>query len=987
MKIPLPRLSIRTRLIAWLSLAGLLPLFAMAAFGIFSITGRLRDAIEKDTRRSLQIGMNLLLRQAQQVTADVTRLGNAPDIQAIFRKYKTLAERPGPRPKNVTEIRKIMERYRGEVSSGLVEFCDISGRVFARYSLGSDYLTEILATPDNAKIIKKGLDYEHDVNFVKGRKYVVLRSISPVINSRYELLGAVILSLPMDHYMAKSLRATLQVDVAFYTVTEDNTFIPVASSMVRPDGNPYRGFELSSEVYEQTKKKRMNLAVTKAMDRSFSVGLIPLLDSDKSELESPEVGLLAVAVDRQALVQSRNDAVKAMVVLAGLGIAVALILAFVASKSLSTPLRKLHSGAMAVARGDLELKINVSSGDEIGELADAFNYMTGSLRENQKRLAARISEIITLHTIGRAVSSVMGLDEVLKTVIEEIRNALGTDITALFLSDEDGNLWLNASAGLKEETIDEWEKNGDAPLAQPALSLDEPLSIESVQALSEKKNNNEAPLMQDEDAIKDSSGISREQERKKIRRSICSVAEKLGITGSLMVVPLEQKERRIGVMVLIRKPPSAPFAEGEMRLLSTLADQTGTAIESARLYEEVRAFNERLEQMVEERTAELRKANEELATTLEDLQETQSQLVLSERLAGLGSLVAGIAHEVNTPAAAIQGAVTNLARNIEKISSISAQSVETSIGREEWKDFLALIHNKISEPPTHEIMPSNEAAKRAAALEKELSQYGFKNASRYARRMTDLGARDEIMDVVKIGGPENAELLASILLQIILLKRNTGAVETAIKTINRIVAALRAYSHLDQTRVDKVNIHDGIETTLVILNNLLKYDIEISRKYGDLPSVPVYVDELNQVWTNLIVNAADAVSQQPKGEKSVTIQTRAMDEEVVVQIIDSGPGIQEDVLPKIFKPFFTTKSQGQGTGLGLGIVKRIVSKHGGRIDAKSKPGETCFSVYLPLDGPPKKESNTEDTSQRSIGDVSLSDDTPTTHLSSSHNKT
>lgn len=949
------RLSIRTRLLLWFSLAGLLPLFAMSAFGLYSITRRLQETIHEDTLRSLRIGMNLLLRQAQQTAADVTRLANAADIQAMFRKYKELAKLPDPRPQNIGDINKLMERYRGEVSSGLVELCDTEGRVFARYSFGSPHMEETLATQDNATIIKKGLNYEHDINFVRGSDYVVIRAISPVMSSRFELLGAIILSLPLDHYMAKSLLATLRVDVAFYMATDDNRFKPTASSLVKPDGDQYPGFKLPARVYEETRAKRSNITVAEAMNRSFSVGIIPLLDSDKSDEDSPEIGFLAVAVDRRPLIQSRNDGIKAMFVISFFGIAVALLLGFIAAKSLSAPLRKLHSGAIAVARGDLELKIDTASGDEIGELAEAFNFMTASLKENQERLAARISEIITLHTIGRAVGSVMGLDEVLKTVVEEIRNALGTDITALFLSDDEGKLWLNATAGLTEDVLDDWESGGDAPLARPALQMDEPFCIESIEAGPE-----ESIHIEDKQAIDDGCSEEDYSEQKVAEQKIREIGRSLGITGSVMLVPLAQKEQCIGVMLLVRKPPASPFRVEELRLLSTLAGQAGTAIENARLYEEVTAFNERLEQMVEERTAELRQANKELADTLHDLQETQSQLLLSERLAGLGSLVAGIAHEVNTPAAAIQGAAANLVRNINNIASLAFKTTSLSIGKAAWKDFLELINNKISSPPENEIVPSLEAKKRSENLERELAGYGFENAALYAHRMTDLGAGDDIIEVVRIGGPDNAEALTAILLETVLLKRNTSAVDAAIRTINRIVTALRAYSHLDQTHIERVNIHDGIETTLVILNNLLKYDVEVTRHYGDLPSVPVYVDELNQVWTNLIVNAVDAVSQQEELDKKVVIKTEQCGSEVVVRIIDTGPGIPKDNLTKIFKPFFTTKAKGQGTGLGLGIVQRIVEKHGGKITAESKPGKTCFSVYLPVSGPPAQKDPAPD---------------------------
>jgi signal transduction histidine kinase len=212
----------------------------------------------------------------------------------------------------------------------------------------------------------------------------------------------------------------------------------------------------------------------------------------------------------------------------------------------------------------------------------------------------------------------------------------------------------------------------------------------------------------------------------------------------------------------------------------------------------------------------------------------------------------------------------------------------------------------------------------------------------------DLGAADSALRLVALTGPEDVVPLVGCLQELVLLRRNGLAISTAIGTINRIVSALRAYCHLDQTRVDAVNIHDGIETTLVILGSRLKHDVKVVRRFAELPPVPVYVDELNQVWTNLIVNAADAAGEQ--GE--IVLESEHVGDEVVVRVIDGGPGIPAEVLPRIFKPFFTTKPKGMGTGLGLGICRRIVEKHGGRIEAVSKPGRTCFSVHLPIAGPP-----------------------------------
>src|SRR5262249_54021303 len=132
-----------------------------------------------------------------------------------------------------------------------------------------------------------------------------------------------------------------------------------------------------------------------------------------------------------------------------------------------------------------------------------------------------------------------------------------------------------------------------------------------------------------------------------------------------------------------------------------------------------------------------------------------------------------------------------------------------------------------------------------------------------------------------------------------------------------------------------------------ILHSELKYGVSVTRNYSELPLVPVYVDELNQVWTNLIHNAVQALG----GRGNITIETQVEESRVAVAIEDDGPGIAPDVLPRIFDPFFTTKAKGEGTGLGLGIVKQIVEKHGGTVEVSSRPGATRFTVRLPISGP------------------------------------
>jgi signal transduction histidine kinase len=192
--------------------------------------------------------------------------------------------------------------------------------------------------------------------------------------------------------------------------------------------------------------------------------------------------------------------------------------------------------------------------------------------------------------------------------------------------------------------------------------------------------------------------------------------------------------------------------------------------------------------------------------------------------------------------------------------------------------------------------------------------------------------------------------LAGYLREIGFLARSAETIRTAIGSIRRIVGALKRYSRLDEAPLEMVDVHAGIEDTLVILSHQLKYGeigVNVKRSYGKLPPITAYVGELNQVWTNLIHNAVQAMGN--RGD--LLIETTVEDGDVQVAIEDSGPGIPAETLPRIFEPFFTTKVKGEGTGLGLSICARIVEKHGGKMSVTSVPGRTRFLIRLPVQGP------------------------------------
>jgi signal transduction histidine kinase len=410
------------------------------------------------------------------------------------------------------------------------------------------------------------------------------------------------------------------------------------------------------------------------------------------------------------------------------------------------------------------------------------------------------------------------------------------------------------------------------------------------------------------------------------------------VPGPLVALPLERKNRIAGVLAVARAEDAREFSDADLNLLTTFADQAGAAVENAQLYQEVRGASEELEKKVRLRTAELTAINTELGRALADLRETQAQLVLSERMAGLGLLVAGVAHEINSPSAAIRGSIDGLASALARVARHSAELARLSERSQQLEALVEQLAPKLADRP----LVTGLAARKIA---KDLAAYVDASA---AQDLADLGATlDDTRELVEALGPDRAlaPRVVSALTDHVYMHRTTSTVRHAVGQIQRIVGALKSYSHLDQqaTRTE-ADLHEGLETTLALLHHTLR-DIVVERRYGTLPRVPVYVDELNQVWTNLIQNAQQALG----GKGTIAIETLVEGDTAIVRVIDDGPGVPPDVLPRIFEPFFTTKPKGEGTGLGLGICRQIIAKHGGDMRCESEPGRTVFEVRLPIE--------------------------------------
>jgi signal transduction histidine kinase len=283
-------------------------------------------------------------------------------------------------------------------------------------------------------------------------------------------------------------------------------------------------------------------------------------------------------------------------------------------------------------------------------------------------------------------------------------------------------------------------------------------------------------------------------------------------------------------------------------------------------HQKLEEYSRSLEDKVRERTHELQKKNNDLKAALSELKDTQNQLIMQEKMASLGNLVAGIAHEVNNPIGAVNSAADVAERCLRQLRR----------------------HSESDAPVSKKLTPEKT-----------------------------LHILDENMHIITLAG----------------------------KRISNIVKSLKNFARLDEADLQKVDLHDGIESTLTLLQHELKNRIEIVRDYGDLPHVECFPNQLNQVFMNILLNGIQAI----QGKGTLSIKTGQQDNSIKIEFTDTGKGIAEDKLPHIFDPGFTTKGVGVGTGLGLSISYNIIQKHHGHIWVASKPGTgTTFTISLPI---------------------------------------
>jgi len=345
-------------------------------------------------------------------------------------------------------------------------------------------------------------------------------------------------------------------------------------------------------------------------------------------------------------------------------------------------------------------------------------------------------------------------------------------------------------------------------------------------------------------------------------------------------------------------------------------------------------YNRHLEAMVREKTAALQQ-------TYENLKNAQSHLVLNEKMASLGVLIAGIAHEINTPV----GAILNVSRNLARMRATLPASLKpfwrggdiTSDAMVSCLEDLRQANGKSGE------VSSYRDAKRVETL---LSANGVEDAKRKATVLTRLSLTDGDRITPHLDCFRDASFLR-LAETYGSLAQAVAITETSSQKISEIVRALKYYARSDMDRTDPIQVNDSIQVALVLLRNQLKSRVTVMTDLApDLPSV-LGTSELNQIWTNLITNACDAIEELgPDHPGQVEIRTWRDGDLVLTSVTDNGVGIPDDKLEKVFDPFYTTKDIGKGTGLGLSIVSGIVKKLGGTVNVTSRADRTTFRVAL-----------------------------------------
>lgn len=320
-----------------------------------------------------------------------------------------------------------------------------------------------------------------------------------------------------------------------------------------------------------------------------------------------------------------------------------------------------------------------------------------------------------------------------------------------------------------------------------------------------------------------------------------------------------------------------------------------------------------------------------------------------ERLASLGTMAAGLAHELNNPVAAARSAANDLAEALDVLASTVGEFVESGIERDQAEELVAMQRQAMDRAASADSLSALDAADAEDELLASLTDLGISEPWRLTDPLVAAGVDAAWLDRLTTVAGSGASAAVAWIAATLTAQGLASEIGESTDRMGKLVKAIKTYAFMDRGELVETDIHEGLDTTLLVLGHKLKQTtIEVERDYErDLPKLTLRGSELNQVWTNLLANAIEALGDSG----TIKIVTERDGPCARIDIIDDGPGIPAAIRDRVFEPFFTTKDVGEGTGLGLDTTRRIVTERlDGSIDFDSEPGRTAFHVWLPLDG-------------------------------------
>jgi signal transduction histidine kinase len=477
--------------------------------------------------------------------------------------------------------------------------------------------------------------------------------------------------------------------------------------------------------------------------------------------------------------------------------------------------------------------------------ADEIVYSSLELEKKFRDLGTKVEQLSMRSDLSAAVSATLDPERIYQQALDQLVHRMGYQGVYLFLVDRErqrivGHKGIGGRAGVEFEKID--------------LPLDARASVAAKVAAT---------------GVEDIATTSEPADRE--------LARALNVRSGV-AVPLTVRAQVFGVIEAVSSE-ARRLGAADVEILTAVANHVALAVDKADSFRTIEDLSRGLEEKVRVRTEQLRAANDELRAAYRDLQATQMQLIHREKMASVGQLVAGVAHELNNPIGFVYSNVSTL------------------------DDFVKRLRAMVEAYRAVPLEPAD-----AERMQRQWAELKVDYALKYLDSMTQ-GIRE---------GAERAR---------------------------KIVRDLRVFARSQDDVWQPVDLHEDLESSLTLLNHLLKDRITVHRKFGDLPPVECVRSQIDQVFLNLLANAAQAIP----GEGAITIETRRENGTAVVAISDTGPGIAPEILGRIFDPFYTTKPVGEGTGLGLSISYEIVKKHGGHIRAESpRGGGATFTVSVPL---------------------------------------